>query len=169
MKKDFKTEHSADTFFSIFLFGLYCLLLLLFLLFAAKFYQHSLDGLEENQNLHTAMTYVTTKIRQHTGTSSVSLTTWNELPVLCFKDEIDTQIYHTYIYLYNEELKELFTTSNASVSPENGTTIAHLHSFSISETNTGCLLFKMEDPNGNTSELLLNPSVPISSGKEIVS
>lgn len=166
MKRHFKNNHTIDSFFSFLLFGLFSFLLLLLLLFSAKVYQTSVKGLDENQNLHTAMTYVTTKIRQHGDSSSVFLEDFEGLDALCLKDEIDNQIYTTYIYLLDEELKELFTTPASNVSPKFGTTIAKLHFYSIEEIEGGFFRLSMEDLDGNHSEMLLHPSIPITQRKE---
>ena len=166
MKRHFKNNHTIDSFFSLLLFGLFSFLLLLLLLFSAKVYQSSVKGLDENQNLHTAMTYVTTKIRQHGDSSSVFLEDFKGHDALCLKDEIDNQIYTTYIYLLDDELKELFTIPASDVSPELGTTIAKLHAFSIEETNETFFRLSMEDLDGNRSEMLLHPSIPMTQRKE---
>lgn len=166
LKGQFKNNHTIDAFFSLLLFGLFSFLLLLLLLFSAKVYQSSVKGLDENQNLHTAMTYVTTKIRQHGDSASVFLEDFEGLDALCLKDEIDNQIYTTYIYLLDGELKELFSTPASNVSPKLGTTIAKLHSYSIEETEGGFFLLSMEDFDENRSEMLLHPSIPVTQRKE---
>lgn len=166
MKYHLKNNHSIDSFFSLLLFGLFSFLLLLLLLFSAKVYQSSVKALNENQNLHTAMTYVITKIRQHGDSSSIFLEDFDGLDALCLKDEINNQIYTTYIYLLDDELKELYTTPSANVSPKLGTTIAQLQSFSIQETDGEFFLLSMEDLDGNCSEMLLHPSIPTTSRKE---
>lgn len=159
MKNTVQTGRSISSFFSLLLFGVFTLLLLLLLLFSAKTYRSSVKGLDENKNLHTAMTYVTTKLRQHEETS-VFLGTFHGYEALCLQDEIDGHSFITYIYLYNKELKELFTTPEASVSPEIGITIAHLSSFYIEETDNGFLSLEMIDVDGNSSELLFHLSLP---------
>ena len=169
-----RTKHSVDTIFSVLLFGLFSLMLLLLILFSAQSYRVSVQDLEENQNLHTAMTYVTTKVRQHDGEGDVYLDSIENLPALCLNDEIDGTIYTTYIYLDDSQLRELFTVPGASVSASLGTSIAELSSFQIEETAQGFLKLYMEDFNGNSGELLLHPASPktdleISSGKEELS
>lgn len=159
MKKNLQTGRSITAFFSLLLFDIFTLLLLTLLLFSAKAYQISVKGQEENQNLHTAMTYVTTKLRQYDDTK-VFLNDFNGYEALCLQDEINGRSFITYIYLFDKELKELFATPNASVSPEMGTTIAQLNSFYIGETDTGFLCLKMEDTDGNCSELLFHLSTP---------
>ena len=153
-----RTRHSIDAIFSVLLFGLFSMMLLLLILFSAEAYRVSVKNLEENHNLHTAMTYVTTKIRQHDGQNDIFLSEIEGLPALCLNDEIDEQLYTTYIYLYNSELKELFAIPNASVPIELGTTIAELNNFQITETEQGFFQLYMEDTDGNKGELLLHPA-----------
>lgn len=155
-----RTRHSVDAIFSVLLFGIFTFMLLLLILFSAQTYRVSVQNQEENQNLHTAMTYITTKIRQHDERDEVYLDTIETLPALCIKDRINNQIFTTYIYLDNTELKELFTVPNASVSSELGTTIAELKEFHVEKIGNDYLKLCMEDFYGNHEELLLHPSIP---------
>ena len=153
-------KHSIDAVFAVLLFGLFTLLLLMLLLFSAEVYRSSVRGRQENQNLHTAMTYVTTKIRQHDGNGDVFFGELEEIPALCLYDHIDGKRFTTFIYLDDSKLRELFTVPGASVSAELGTVIADLKQFHIEEIGNGFLKLYMEDLDGNSGELLLHPSVP---------
>lgn len=161
-----RTRHSIDAVFSVLLFGLFALMLLLLILFSAEAYRVSVNGLEENQNLHTAMTYVTTKIRQHDGENDIYPGTIENMSALCLNDIIDHEIYTTYIYYDGTNLKELFTMPEASVSATLGTTIAELNDFQVQWTDSGFLKLYMEDTDGKSGELLLHPSPPGSTFKE---
>ena len=154
-------KHSVDSLFSILLFALFVLMLLLLLLFSARMYQVSVSNLEENQNLHTAMTYVGTKFRQHDQPENISLREGNGLPGLCFRDTIDGAAYDTCLYLYQGELKELFSAGIDALSPDTGTTIASLSSFDVTEEPGGLYRILMEDQQGVRAELLMHPGSPV--------
>lgn len=160
MKHSSGREHSIGTVFSVILFALFLLFLLLFLLFGAKVYQASVKGNNENNNLYTAASYLTTKFRQHDTQERIFSGTCMEQPALCMEDTIDGKTYVTYIYLLNGELKELFTASNISPVPEMGTDIAQLKNFSVEETPEGFYSISLEDPEGHTCSFLLHSGPP---------
>ena len=161
MKHFAAKKHSSDLLASLLLFGLYVLLLLLLLLFAARAYRNAVQGTDENSNLRTAMSYLTVKIRQHDNDTDVFTDTIEDTEALCLTDKIDGQTYITYIYLYDGELKELFTTRQSDAALSMGTTIASLVSFSIDETPEHFYRISLTDHNGHTGSLLLHPGTPV--------
>lgn len=161
-----RTKHSIDAVFAVLLFGLFACMMLLLILFSTQAYQVSSTNLEENQNLHTAMTYVTTKIRQYDNKDAIALDYIDDLPALCLSEEIEGTTYTTYIYLENSHLRELFTVPGAPVSANLGTSIAQLRTFQATWTEHGFLKLYMEDLHGNQEELLLHPGLPITSVSE---
>ena len=153
-------RHSVDILFSFLLFGLFVLFLLVLLLFSAQLYQSSVRSLDENQNLHTAASYLVTKFRQHDQADAGYTTRFEDLDALCFYDDLGDTPCVTYIYLLDGELRELFTLSDASLSPEAGTPIARLSGFSAEQTTDGFLRIRLEDENGAVSSLTLHPGHP---------
>lgn len=104
-------RHPVDTFFTIVLFSLFLLFLLLMLLFSVQAYRTAVSGNQTNNNLYTASAYITAKFRQHDDPGCVSARTVEELDntsVLCLTDTVNGREYVTYIYLWNQKLKELF-------------------------------------------------------------
>lgn len=160
MNHSARKEHSVDLLFSILLFGIYVLFLLLMLLFAAKAYQNAVKGTEENYNLRTAMSYLTVKIRQHDNGRDVFLENLQGTEALCLTDEIEGETYTTYIYLYDGQLRELFTLEGSNVSLSMGTGIASLNSFIIEETPGEFYRISMEDTNGSAGSFLVHPGPP---------
>lgn len=161
MNRSARKEHSVDLLFSILLFGIYVLFLLLMILFAAKAYQNAVKGTEENYNLRTAMSYLTVKIRQHDNGRDVFLGELQGTEALCLTDELDGETYTTYIYLYDGQLKELFTLDGSNVSLSMGTDIASLNSFILEETPEAFYRISMEDTNGITGSFLVHPGPPV--------
>lgn len=160
MNRFVRKDHSIDMLFSVLLFGMYVLFLLLILLFGARAYQTAVRGTDENYNLRTAMSYLTVKIRQHDNGRDVFLQELDGMQALCMADEINDRTYLTCIYLYDGELKELFTASDSNASPSMGTDIAALNSFVIEETPEGFYRISMEDTCGTSGSLLIHPGAP---------
>ena len=157
-------RHPVDTFFTIVLFSLFLLFLLLMLLFSAQAYRTAVSGNQANNNLYTASAYITAKFRQHDGPGCVSARTVEELDntsVLCLTDTVNGREYVTYIYLWNQKLKELFTAADNSPSAEMGTDIASLDSFSVQETEAGIYSISLRDLQGNQSSFFLHSGSPV--------
>lgn len=160
MNRSARKDHSIDLLFSILLFGIYILFLLLMLLFSAKAYQHAVKGQSENYHLRTAMSYLTVKIRQHDNGKDVFLGELQGTEAICLSDQIEGKEYITYIYLYDGQLKELFTPAQSQVSLSMGTDIASLDSFIIEETPENFYRISMEDHNGAAASFLIHPGAP---------
>ena len=65
MKLKKNTDHSISSLFSLLLFGIFVLFLMLMLLFSARIYQQTVKQTDSDSELGTAITYLTTKFRQH--------------------------------------------------------------------------------------------------------
>ncbi len=103
------TGHSVSSLFSLLLFGVFVLFLILMLLFSARIYQQTVKQTDSDSELGTAATYLTTKFRQHDRSDEIFSGSLDDIPALCFRDDIKGKEYITYIYLKNDSLMELFT------------------------------------------------------------
>ena len=65
MKKTAQTSHPISGLFSLLLFGLFVLFLLIMLLFSAQIYQQSIKKADSETDLGTVSSYIATKFRQH--------------------------------------------------------------------------------------------------------
>ena len=65
MKLKKNTGHSISSLFSLLLFSVFALFLMLMLLFSARVYQQTVKQTDSDSGLGTAITYLTTKFRQH--------------------------------------------------------------------------------------------------------
>ena len=108
------TGHSVSSLFSLLLFGVFVLFLILMLLFSARIYQQTVKQTDSDSELGTAATYLTTKFRQHDRGDEIFSGSLDDIPALCFRDDIKEKEYITYIYLKNDSLMELFTARRDS-------------------------------------------------------
>ncbi len=155
-----REKSSVDTLFTILLFGIFVLFLLFLLLFSARMYRTAVDSQEENRNLYTAMTYVTTKFRQHDSFTQIYTGELEGLPALCFEDEVDGEIYDTWIYLQDGTLKELFALETSDATPDMGTPLASLTEFSVGQYQD-YFEIQMTDTAGNSSRCILHTGAPV--------
>ena len=123
------TGHSVSSLFSLLLFGVFVLFLILMLLFSARIYQQTVKQTDSDSELGTAATYLTTKFRQHDRGDEIFSSSLGDIPALCFRDDIKGKEYITYIYLKNDSLMELFTAKGSQASSDAGTVISQLSGF----------------------------------------
>lgn len=162
MNTSFSHRHNIDSLATLLLFALFVLFLLFLLLFGAGSYQASVQGLDTGNNLYTAVSYITTKFRQHDQADSISVTEFQGTTALCFREDIDGTDYFTYIYLYEDHLKELFTAADSSADLSMGTSLAELSDFTIDTVNNSFYKITLTDQNGTVSSFWLHPGVPSS-------
>ena len=144
MKKRLITRHPVAELASLLLFGIFVLFLLLMLLFSARIYQQTVKNTNAENTLGTAVSYLTTKFRQHDTVNGIFTGKLDNLSALCFRDTLNDQDYITYIYLDQGNLKELFTSDSSSANASAGTTIAQLSDFQISESRPGFYSFELK-------------------------
>lgn len=70
------TGHSVSSLFSLLLFGVFVLFLILMLLFSARIYQQTVKQTDSDSELGTAATYLTTKFRQHDRGDEIFSVSW---------------------------------------------------------------------------------------------
>lgn len=150
------TGHSVSSLFSLLLFGIFALFLMLMLLFSARVYQQTVKQTDSDSELGTAVTYLTTKFRQHDQDNGIFSGSIDNIPALCFRDEINGKEYITYIYLKDDSLMELFTAKDSQASSDAGTVISQLSGFQVSEMENGFYRFSLESTTGIHSEFLLH-------------
>lgn len=158
----FSKKHSIDTFAALLLFALYVLFLLFLLLFAAGNYRISVENQSTNQNLYTAVSYITTKFRQHDQPQGISLEQVQDIPALCFHETINETPYTTYIYFHENQLKELFTAEDSLADLSMGTPLAQLSSFQVEWIEQQFYQITLTDETGHSSCFLLHPGVSAS-------
>ena len=107
---------------------------------------------------------VSTMPRSETGTR-IRVTTFEGLNALAFDDEIDGNIYHTWLFLKDGELKELYAMEGVMPDASMGSTIAELTFFEVEEDSQGLYWFTLQDKDGRSSRFCLHAGVPGSSSE----
>lgn len=156
MKLRKNSSHSISSLFSLLLFGIFALFLMLMLLFSARIYQQTMEQTDSDSGLGTAVTYITTKFRQHDEADGIFTDSLDDIPALCFRDTIDKKGYITYLYLKDGNLMELFTASDSRASSSAGTAIASLSDFRTEKMDSGFYRITLRSTSGITSQFLLH-------------
>lgn len=162
MNSRISRKHNIDAFSTLLLFGLYVLFLLFLLLFGAGNYKAAVQDLDTANNLYTASSYIATKFRQHDQAGSITLENIQGTQTLCLQETINQKHYVTYIYFWQNSLKELFTASDSQADLSMGTTIAVLSDFQAELLGETIFHFTLTDENGQHSSFFLHAGTPSS-------
>ena len=143
-----KSGHIIDFHFPLVLFFVLALSALTVILFAANVYREVTETSSLNLNAWTALTYIREKIHQNDQGEEITIGTFDGQEALVLAQTVDGQRYCTYIYVCEDELRELFAKEGAQVGVSAGTTILTVQDFSMEEREDGVFLFSCTDQNG---------------------
>ena len=156
MKLKKNTGHPVSSLFSLLLFGVFTLFLMLMLLFCAQVYQQTVKQTDSDSGLGTAITYLTTKFRQHDQADGIFSGSLDDIPALCFRDTLKGKDYITYIYLKDGSLTELFTAADSQANSTAGTSISPLSEFQTEELDNGFYRISLKSETGISTQFLLH-------------
>lgn len=157
MKHFRSTEHFIDIVFTLSLFCVFAASALFVVLIGSNVYRSAAGQMAENNSTHTALSYISEKIRQADGIGNISITRLSGTDTLALTDQYNGQHYITYIYEDHNELKELFAKADSSVSVESGQSIADINSLKMEEVRKGLYHFTVSTENGNGIDLYIHP------------
>lgn len=161
-----KQEHSfiVDVLFVLALFGVFAISALVLVTIGADVYQHTVQDMSANYETRTAVSYLTEKVHQNDitsaeGESNACITTLNGTPALMLSQEVNEEVYSTYLYLHDGYLKELFMQQNNSLGGnalEAGVNIMKLDSFHLQQMNSNLLSIEMATIQGESYQIYVS-------------
>lgn len=151
-----RNSHMIDIVFSMALLCVFAASALLVVLFGAKVYQSASATMGENFDTRTSLTYIATKIRQNDAAEAVFLTELEGAPALAIEQDIDGELYRTYIYHLDGELREIFTMSEIDVLASDGQFIMDLPELKMEDRGGNLLRFTSVDDSGKEISLTIS-------------
>ena len=142
-------HHIIDILFVIALFCMFALSAIFLISVGADIYGKTVSHMESNFNNRTAFAYVTEKIRQADTTDTVSIGSLDDIPALTITRTINDTRYITYLYQYENQLKELMVREDTPLSPSAGQDILTLHSFMPMQINENLYSFSFTTEEGD--------------------
>ena len=119
MRSNSRRTHMIDLLFPIILFFIFTISAVVVILLATRIYESTTRASGLNDTSRTALSYVSEKIHQSDSFNTITLGTLDDCEALIITHTDELAGYITYIYVYENQLKELFikngVTAKASV------------------------------------------------------
>ena len=155
LKLDNRRANKMDSIFVVALFTVFAITAFLLILIGAKQYQHTADAMDLNYESRTISSYLTEKIRQNDTTGAVSICELEGTTALAIQTVENDSIYTTYIYHYNEALREIMVTSDSVFSLDSGQQIIQTAGFDPEFLENDLLKIRITTTEGTTEYLYL--------------
>lgn len=148
MKETRSSGHIIDVLFVLALFAVFIATALIVALMGADVYRGTVENMNHNFDTQTSLTYVSTKIRQNDISEGVFLDDMDGIPSLVLEQEVEGELYQTWIYHYDGSLREMFVKKDSLLDPDFGISIMSVDSFSVTEED-GLFRISTVDRDGN--------------------
>lgn len=158
----------VDLLFVLALFGVFTVSALVLVTIGAGVYRHTVDDMGNNYEARTSIAYITEKVRQNDnllsgsgsyGEESVSVSALAGQPALMLTQDVNGEIYCTYLYLYNGYLKELFMKSGSYLGEDTldaGQNIMELSDLILDQVSDNLLSIQLVTPTGESHQILVS-------------
>lgn len=147
-------RHAVNGLLTLLIYGIFALFSLLLVVAGARIYRNIVSVGNENTQVRSSFSYVANKVRMSTrAAGTVRLEDQAGIEVLVLETGIEG--YETRIYYYDGALRELYQAAEQPFAPELGEKLMEVPKFHIEETETGHLVMRTMDAEGNQRRLHL--------------
>lgn len=150
-----KRRHMIDFLFPVALFFVFALSAVTLILLAAGIYRTTTEHSSFQYSARTGLAYLSEKIRQCDENGGVSLGTLDGCDALILEQQYGDDVYRTYIYTWEESLRELFIKDGVEASAENGRTILEVRDFTVEQLTERLFRFQCTDSEERTSTAVI--------------
>lgn len=135
MRSRSEKQHTIDILFVLILFCVFALSTLVVVYIGSSVYSSTVDTMDINFHNHVALDYIVEKVHQGDHGQNIELQKKDDIEVLSIHETYYKKAYTTYIYLYDNQLKELFISDEESFNKEDGENIMEIDSLSMKIDN----------------------------------
>ena len=143
-----RTSKKIDMVFVLALITLFAATSLALVLIGAKQYRYVTEQMTDNHQDRTISSYLAEKIRQNDVAGALSICDLKGVPALSITTTEENITYITYIYFYEDALRELVVTEYSLFSLSSGQTIIEMQDFSLSTVGDSLIRAEVTDLNG---------------------
>ena len=145
------TRHTIDFLFPAALFLLFAGSALCVMLLAARIYQSTAAGSPGQSDASTALSYISEKLHQSDREGAISPGELDGCEALILKHTSGADTYTTYIYVWEQELRELFIRDGVEPVAADGRGLLPLAALSMEEIKPGTFLLTCTDATGTAA------------------
>lgn len=150
-------KHVIDTVFVICLMLLFLLSALTIIAIGASIYKKNVAQTNDNYAQRVSIAYVTEKVRQSDVSGSIFVRELFGQNVLVFQQEVNGDLYNTYIYCHEGYLMELFARDDLeSFYPQTGQKILKINSFMIEKASDDLLRATITEEDGQEETVYIS-------------
>ena len=150
-----RTSRKIDMVFVMTLLILFTATTLALVLIGAKHYHSVTDHMTGNHEQRIASSYLAEKVRQNDRVDAVTLCTILDTPALSIRTTEDNVSYITYIYFYEDYLRELVVTESSVFSLAGGQPIMEIQDMHFSMENEYLIRIELTNLQGYTQTMYL--------------
>ena len=152
----FRTQqnHMIDFLCPVALFFVFAVSAMTVILLATGVYRSTTEHSSLNYTARTSLAYICEKIHQNDINGDVVLGTFDGCDALILKQPRREDTYQTYLYVYENELKELFIKDGVDAPAKSGKTILAVEDFSMETVKDGMFRFTCTDADGNRDSMI---------------
>jgi hypothetical protein len=153
MKTKRLIKHHIDGLVVLLLFGVFAACVLSVLLLGADAYKKLTERDRASYDQRTAVQYLATKVRQADRTGAVTVEDFQGVDALVLREDLDGEVYLTRVYCYDGYLRELSSSADAELSPEDGEQVLAADSLLV-EDRGNALWLQLETDGSWQREIL---------------
>ena len=143
---------SIDILFSLTLFSVFAMAVLMVLLSGGQIYQNVVNDISVQYESRTSISYITTKLRRCDSLDSVKIDNFGDSTALFLSETgKDGKTYETIIYLYENDVKELFAEKGTKFPPSTGKSVLSVKSLDFSMVDDDLVMIEYSTDEGSYS------------------
>lgn len=152
----------VDILFVLALFGVFTLSALMLVSVGAEVYQHTVNDMSGNYESRTSVSYITEKIRQNDSIISeqnIGITVISGKQALMLTQEMNGEVYYTYLYLHDGYLKELLMQSGSYLGEDTlaaGHKIMKLTDFRLEQPRNDLFLIRLTTSESESHDIFVS-------------
>ncbi len=150
-----RQNHMIDFLFPVALLFVFAVSSLAVILLATEVYRSTTEHSSLNYTARTSLAYISEKIHQNDNGGDVFIDVCDGCDTLILRQDYNGTVYKTYIYEYENELKELFAKDGLDFQASMGKTILAVEDFSMDTVKDGVFRFSCTDADGQKASTVV--------------
>ncbi|MBR3770618.1 MAG: DUF4860 domain-containing protein [Lachnospiraceae bacterium] len=149
-------HHTIDTISILLPLALFAITSFLIIAIGAGHYHSITSHRTENEKNRTVFSYLWEKFNQNDVMGSVFTADLNGISAVAMTQNVNEQIYTTYLYVYDGYLRETTVSKNTLFTPESGITITELSALEIEYCSNNLFRIIVTDTFGNKTPIYIS-------------